>query len=299
MQELFMKLKDNASNTIWGLALAWYSEYFEGVTDPFLAKMDFLSRYGMKAFSAGLDEISSLGDAGREALFAALEKRDMHCILHSSIDHMPLDPAGQDRETDRQLALLERYIRPCRSSIVTTCAGDSHRYDRKMPWEEKIVRFSRIIGPVAKLCWDMGSPLGIENHADYFISDLLYILRETPRLYLFLDTANALHIGERPVSACLEAAPYVIGTHFKDHRMVRGETDPLHYEIRGCALGDGDAELDKQYPIIMEKSPFRDKLVMLFELFSPDDGTLSHLQCFEKSVRFVETLIRGGGKCRE
>jgi sugar phosphate isomerase/epimerase len=116
-------------------------------------------------------------------------------------------------------------------------------------------------------------------------------MRETPRLYLFLDTANALHIGERPVQACLDAAPYVVGTHFKDHYMVRGEKDPLHYEIRGCALGDGDAELDQQYRILMEKSPFRDRLVMLFELFTPGDGSLTHIECFEKSVRFVNSLI--------
>jgi hypothetical protein len=59
---------------------------------------------------------------------------------------------------------------------------------------------------------------------------------------------------------------------------------------RGCALGDGAAELEKQYAILLDKSPFRDKLVMLFELFTPGDGSLTHLQCFEKSVRFVQGL---------
>ena len=290
-----MKRLQEQGETIWGLALAWYGDYTKGGNaDPYLAKMDFLDRYGMKAFIAGVEEIDGLGDARREALFAALADRDMHCILHSSIDHMDWETGEQDHEIEKQLRLLDRYIVPCRSSIVTTCAGDSNRYDRKMPWEEKVERFSRIMKPVARLCWDKGSPFGIENHADYFVTDLLEILRETPRLYLFLDTANALHIGEQPVRACEDAAPYVIGTHFKDHFMVRGEIAPLHYEIRGSALGDGDAELRKQYRIIMEKSPFRDKLVMLFELFTPDDGSLTHLECFEKSVGFVRSLQEGG-----
>lgn len=288
-----MKSIINCNETVWGLALAWYGEYTRGGnTDPFIAKLDFLAKYGMKAFSAGAEEIDGLNERQQEILFAALQARDMHCILHSSINHMELSASEQDREIDKQLRLLEKYIRPCRSSIVTTCAGDSNRYDRKMPWEEKIARFSRIMKPVARLCWDLGAPFGIENHADYFVSDFLEILRETPRLYLFLDTANALHIGEQPVKACEDAAPYVIGTHFKDHYMVRGANDPLHYEIRGCALGDGEAELTRQYKIIMEKSPFRDKLVMLFELFTPDDGSLTHVQCFEKSVGFVQSLIQ-------
>jgi sugar phosphate isomerase/epimerase len=273
------------------LALAWYGEYTAGRNpNPWLAKMDFLEQYGMKACMAGVDEIDSMSSEEKETLFSALQERDMHVILHSSIDHMDADRSTQDRETDRQCRLLEQYVRPCRSSIVTTCAGSSHRYDHKFPWEEKIERFSHVMSPVAKLCWSLGSPFGIENHADYFVSDLLQILRETPRLYLFLDTANALHIGEQPVLACEAAAPYVIGTHFKDHAMVQSYEGALHYEIRGCALGDGAAELEKQYAILFDKSPFRDKLVMLFELFTPGDGSLTHLQCFEKSVRFVQGL---------
>ena len=287
-----MKLKNLPGETYWGLALAWYGDYTKGGNaNPYVAKMDFLQKYGMKAFIGSVDEVDKLGQKDQEILFAGLEERDMHLLLHSSIDHMDASRDLQDREIERQLTLLDKYIRACRSSIVTTCAGNSNRYDRKMPWEEKIERFSRIMTPVARLCWDMGSPFGIENHADYFVSDLLEVLRATPRLYIFLDTANALHIGENPARACEDAAPYVIGTHFKDHYMVKGENSPLHYEIRGCALGDGDAELARQYRIIMDRSPFRDKLVMLFELFTPDDGSLTHLQCFEKSVQFVQGLI--------
>jgi len=285
-----MKLDRKPGNTYWGLALAWYAEYTAGGNpNPYLAKMDFLERYGMRAFMASVEEIHALAPSEQEVLFQALAERDMHVILHSNIDRTEIPFDEMDRETDEQLKLLEQYIPLCRSDIVTTCAV-SHRYDRKFPWDEKVKRFSKAMSPVAKLCWDLGAPFCIENHADYFVSELLDVLRETPRLYFFLDTANALHIGEQPVTACVDAAPYVVGTHFKDHYMVRGEHPPLHYEIRGCALGDGDAELDKQYKIIMEKSPFRDKLVMLFELFTPEDKSLTHIQCFERSVAFVKTL---------
>jgi sugar phosphate isomerase/epimerase len=291
-----MKLDCTPGNTYWGLALAWYGDYTKGGHENrFLAKMDFLAKYGMKAFIASVEEIDKLEQAEREILFAALAERDMHVILHSNIDRADSDLDVMDRETEKQLVLLDKYIKPCRSDIVTTCAHN-HRYDRLWPWPERVARFSRTMSPIAQLCWEKGAPFCIENHADYFVTDLLDVLRETPRLYLFLDTANALHIGEQPVQACIDAAPYVVGTHFKDHYMVRGEQSPLHYEIRGCALGDGDAELTKQYEIIMQKSPFRDKLVMLFELFAPEDGSLSPMACFEKSVNFVKGLQAGGNK---
>ncbi|MCL2060870.1 MAG: sugar phosphate isomerase/epimerase [Oscillospiraceae bacterium] len=284
------QLRITPKNTYWGHALAWYADYTAGGdADPHIAKMDFLAKYGMKAYGSSPKEIDALEPAARDKVFQALSDRDMHIILHASINHVDGEYDEMDRFSENQIALLEKYVKPCRSDIVTCCAAN-HRYDRKWPWDERIKRFSRALSPIAAACYEMGAPFSIENHADYFVSDLLEIIRETPRLYIFLDTANALHIGEHPVRACEDAAPYVVGTHFKDHAMVKGEKPPLHYEIRGCALGDGDAELKRQYEIIFDRSPFRDKLVMLFELFAPEDKSLKPLDCFEKSVAFVRGL---------
>lgn len=288
-----MKLSCTPGKTYWGLALAWYGDYTQGgVADVYESRMNFLEKYGMKCFMGTPEEIDNLPEKRREKLFEQLETRDMHIILHSDISHADADEETMKRKTDEQVNLLSKYIRPCRSDIVTCCANN-HRYDRMFPWEERVRRFSRIMAPVAQLCWEQSSVFSIENHADYYVSDLLDVLRETPRLYLFLDTANALRIGERPIQACIDAAPYVVGTHFKDHRMVRGEKPPLHYEIRGCALGDGDADLELQYKEIMARSPFRDRLVMMFELFAPEDGSLAPMDCFEKSVAFVQRLQEG------
>jgi len=284
------QLRITPRNTYWGLALAWYGDYTAGGNEnPHTAKMDFLAQYGMKAYGNSPREIDAMAPAERDRLFQELSDRDMHVILHANINHVDGPYEDMDRHSEAQIKLLEKYVKPCRSDIVTCCASN-HRYDKKWPWDERIGRFAKALAPMAQACHEMGSPFSIENHADYFVSDLLKIMRETPRLYIFLDTANALHIGEQPVGACKDAAPYVTGTHFKDHAMVRGEKPPLHYEIRGCALGDGAAELERQYKIIFDKSPFRDKLVMLFELFAPEDKSLKPLECFEKSVAFVRGL---------
>ena len=283
-------LRTTPRNTYWGLALLWYGDYTGGGNeDPHIAKMDFLAKYGMKAYMGSPGEIEAMEPAARDKLFQELSDRDMHIILHANISHAKGEWEEMDKFSETQIALLEKYVKPCRSDIVTCCSG-THRYDGLWPWDERIKRFSKALSPIAQACHEMGAPLSIENHADYFICDILEIIRETPRLCIFLDTGNALHIGEHPVRACEEAAPYVTGTHFKDHAMVRGENPPLHYEIRGSALGNGAAELEKQYKLLMDRSMFRDKLVMLFELFAPSDGTLTPMACFEKSVAFVRRL---------
>ena len=284
------QLRVTPRGTYWGLALAWYGDYTAGgAENPHTAKMDFLAKYGMKAYHGSPEEIDEMAPADREKLFRELSDRDMHIILHAGISHVDGPYEDMDRYSEAQIKLLEKYVKPCRSDIVTCCAGN-HRYDKKWPWDERIARFSKALSPIAQACHEMGSPFSIENHADYFVSDLLEVLRETPRLCIFLDTGNALHIGEQPVTACEDAAPYVVGTHFKDHAMVRGEKPPLHYEIRGCALGDGAAELERQYKIIFDRSPFRDKLVMLFEMYTPEDKSLKPAECFDKSVAFVRRL---------
>ena len=285
-----VQLRTTPKDTYWGLALAWYGDYTAGGdADPHIAKMDFLAKYSMKAYGSSPKEIDAMEPTARDKLFQALIDRDMHIILHANINHIDGGYDEMDRHSEKQIELLDKYVKPCRSDIVTCCAAN-HRYDGKWPWDERIKRFSKALSPIARACYEMGAPLGIENHADYFISDILEFMRETPRLYIFLDTANALHIGEQPVRACEDAAPYVIGTHFKDHAMVKGESAPLHFEIRGCALGDGAAELERQYKIIFDRSPFRDKLVMLFELFAPEDKSLKPIDCFEKSVAFIRKL---------
>jgi sugar phosphate isomerase/epimerase len=106
----------------------------------------------------------------------------------------------------------------------------------------------------------------IEDHGDFYCSDLVKLCKQTPHLYIFLDTGNTYLIGEQPIPAFEAAAPYTIGTHFKDHT-VRPNPDILHFEVSCCALGDGDVPLRECYKILMEKAPHPEKLAMMFEMF--------------------------------
>ena len=117
---------------------------------------------------------------------------------------------------------------------------------------------------------------------DYYVHEIVEIISAVPGMGLLFDTANALHIGEHPLKAAADAAPYTMGTHFKDHYMVRVAKPNLHYEISGCALGDGDAVLADAYRVITANSPYSDRLIMLLELFKAKDQPA--MECWNRSI---------------
>ena len=73
----------------------------------------------------------------------------------------------------------------------------------------------------------------------------------------------------------------------------RPDASPLHFEIAGAALGEGDVPLRECYELLLQHAPHPDKLVMEIEMVSPED--MNPLECFEKSLAFVRSLEQNQG----
>ena len=136
-------------------------------------------------------------------------------------------------------------------------------------------------------CNGLGTPLGVENHGDFYVSDIVQLCKTTPHLWLFLDTGNTYLLGEKPLPAMIEGAPYAIGTHFKDH-LVKPNYQALHFEVEGAALGDGDVPLRECWKLLKQHSPFKDNLMMEIEMISPKG--VNPMDAMTKSVAFLKTL---------
>ena len=142
---------------------------------------------------------------------------------------------------------------------------------------------------MAEGCAQIGTPLCAENHGDYYVSDLVKLCQMTPHLYIFLDTGNTYLLGEKPLPAFMEAAPYTVGTHFKDQR-VRPVPDasPLCFEVGNSDLGGGMVPLKECWDILRQHAPDPQNLTMMFEMFPPPG--MDPLTCLEKSISFVKSL---------
>jgi len=273
----------------WGLGGPWYGEFLKMDEDKFRARVKFLNHYNLKEVSASLDEVVQLSDENRAWLEDYLQKNDMKLSPRIGFAYLNATPDEVKRKTEEIAEGLRNNRVILTGNIVTTGAHIGHRFDRTMPWEEKLERLSNVLTPLASICHELGTPLGIENHGDYYCSDLVELCQTTEHLYIFLDTGNPYLIGEKPLPAFEAAAPYTIGTHFKDHKVCpRPEARPLHFEVAGSVLGEGDVPLKECYSLLLKHAPFPDKLVMEMEVICPDD--MRPVAAFEKSLEFVTSL---------
>lgn len=283
-------MKDTRGMT-WGYAMVWYEGLLPGVRHPELEKLDFLRRYGLVSTGCLLNEFLALDDAVRDEICEQVALYGLQLTPHIGFDYLVEDEDKRKREIERIAEKLRWMLPLARGRIVTTGMYAGHRFDRRLPLEAKLERVRESLAPLANICAELGAPLGVENHGDYYVSDIVELCRQTESLYVYLDTGNPYLIGERPLEAIERAAPYTIGTHFKDHRVApRHEARPLHFEVGGSPLGEGDVPLRECYDLLMKHAPMPDKLVMEIEMVKPDD--MDATVCLERSLDFVRTLGR-------
>ncbi len=285
---------------IWGFDGPWYGELLRDETgqpiktalDRLERQLQFLVRYGLKATGVSLQTVINLSEQEQGRIADFLAQHNLHLVLHVGYDYLNADRETIKRRTDELLEALTRYVPIMRVPLVVTTAHAGHRFDRTMPLPEKLERLSTALTPLAQGCHELGLPFGIENHCDFYISDFVALCQAVPHLGIFLDTGNTFVIGEKPLPAFVEAAPYVVGTHFKDH-FVRPRPDlfPLCLEVDGAPLGEGDVPLRECYELLKRKAPHPDKLVMLIEMVAPKG--VDPLECWEKSLQFVRQLTEG------
>lgn len=271
-------------SVIWGYAGVWPGEFNCWKGDQLLNQLRFLGEHGFESGHIGLKEM--VDPARRDQIAGIVAENDLKMSVGVHMDWFKADLDTLKRKTDEFLNDLRTYGDLLRTPIVTTGAG-IHRFIRSPSLDERLERLSKVFAPIAAACHAMGRPFGIENHGDYYIEDLVCLCKMTPHMGIFLDTGNTYLIGEKSVPGCIEAAPYTIGTHFKDH-FVTPNPGTLMFEIDGAALGEGDVGLDKVYRALLDKAP--GNLVLQWEMV-PQKGT-NALDCLERSWTFVKSLPR-------
>lgn len=274
---------------IWGYALVWMKQYLELDPDPLYAKLKLLKKYDLKTTGIGIEQVEAMSDTERDTLGAFLEENDLHLTVRPHIDFFHDDLGEVQRQAETGAQLIEKHRTLTRTPLATVGAGGVHRFMRKPSLPHQIDRLAAVLPVLANACHAMDLPLGIENHGDYYCSDLVELCQRVPHLGIFLDTGNTYLIGEAPMPAFEAAAPYVVGSHFKDH-YVRPCPDarPLHFEVAPSVIGEGDVPLRECYALLLEKAPRPDRLVMEIELIPPSD--IDPMESFERSVNFIRSL---------
>jgi sugar phosphate isomerase/epimerase len=281
----FLRAKTKRGNSVmWGYAGVWPGEFNMWKGDQLMNQLRFLVDHGFESGHIGLREMRDPARRDQIAQFVADHDLKMSVGVHMKWFDTPLDELH--RQADEFLEELRTYGDLLRTPIVTTGAG-VHRFVRSPSLDERIEKLSKAFAPLAQGCHEQGRPFGIENHGDYYIEDLVRLCTMTPHMGIFLDTGNTYLIGEKSVPACVEAAPYTIGTHFKDHYVAPNGRE-LKFEIDGAPLGSGDVGLGQMYRALLDEAP--GNLVLQWEMV-PQRGT-DAWECLEQSWQFVRSLPR-------
>ena len=272
----------------WGMAGVFPGELELWRGDQWANTHRFIADQG---FSGGAISVNDLADNGKRELLRGLaQSHGQVQVVHLVLDYRDSVPATRVRleaETTVLLAFRKEVPLACVSIVVT---GGGHRFDREHALERQLEFLSAALKPVVARCREAGLPVAIENHGDYYVSDLLVLCGLTPGLEIMLDTGNCFLIGERPDTIPDEAFLLMRATHWKDH-YVRPNPKTLHFELTGATLGAGHVGLEKIFARLCSLHPDPSGIIMMIE-WVPDSGR-GVLECFADSRRHLEKISGG------
>ena len=230
----------------------------------------------------GLDSYSFHLRLGKHADFTPQEPADLEWFIGKAaelgFDGVQLDPAHIESTDESHLTrirdVLQRYrlyvefgsagVDPIRligdlraaqfvgAPVLRTFLG----YDPRLPKAERERRLAQAaanLRQVAPYTEQFGVKIAIENHVDCTIKELkeLIWMVGAEGVGVCLDTTNNLFLGEDPVYAAKELAPYTFATHLKDCEVEPGLKPQI---VKPLALGQGNVPLADIIAIVREGS---------------------------------------------
>jgi sugar phosphate isomerase/epimerase len=206
-----------------------------------------------------LEHVHALGAAGIQADLSPLEPADVKRLRARAEEYgmyieamVPLP--GEDS------AGCERAIVSAREAgavCVRAGALGGRRYEdfsSLADWQDFVARSKKAIDRALPILDKHRMPMGLENHKDWTVEEMLALLREksSPWLGVCLDTGNNLSLLDSPMEVVEKLAPYTICTHLKD---VGAEPYRDGFRLAEMPLGEGMLDLKRVVATITNAKP--------------------------------------------
>jgi sugar phosphate isomerase/epimerase len=158
---------------------------------------------------------------------------------------------------------------------------------------EQMEKVADLLTAAAPLAADHGIRLAVENHCDSFSEEILWLLDrvDNPAVGACIDTVNALHVTEDPMTAIERLAPRAFTNHFRDDRI---EFQRWGFKLVGASVGEGDIDMRRAYELFRDHSSM-DRINIETELETPLDDMQSALEmeidAIRRSVRYCREVL--------
>jgi sugar phosphate isomerase/epimerase len=158
---------------------------------------------------------------------------------------------------------------------------------------EQMEKVAGLLAASVPLAVDQGIRLAVENHCDSFSEEILWLLDrvDSPVVGACIDTVNALHVTEDPMTAIKRLAPRAFTNHFRDDRI---EFQRWGFRLVGAAVGEGDIDMRRAYELFRDRSRMN-RINIETELETPLDDMQTALDmeidAIRRSVRYCREVL--------
>ena len=158
---------------------------------------------------------------------------------------------------------------------------------------EKLRYVAGYVRERAPMAQDAAIRIGIENHCDSFSEEILWLLDriDHPAVGACIDTVNALHVTEDPMTAIANLAPRAVTNHFRDDRI---EFTRWGFKLTGVAVGEGDIDMAGAYRIFRETSTMNRiniETEMAIPLDDRETALKMELEALRRSIRYCRDVL--------
>ncbi|MFL6350780.1 MAG: sugar phosphate isomerase/epimerase family protein [Bryobacteraceae bacterium] len=221
-----------------------------------IATTSFMMAWRPKDTYEFLEHCHALGAAGIQApingdlpkIRARAEKLEMYIEGMVTLPHSP-DTSAFERELHSAKTVGAVAVR-------SACLG-TRRYETfsSLPeWHEFVAQSHRSLEAAVPILNRYKIPLGLENHKDWTVDEMLYLMKKHSSEYLgvCLDFGNNISLLDDPYEVVQRFAPYTVSTHFKNMGLEHYDDGFLLSEM---VLDKGFLDLPRVIRMVQQAQP--------------------------------------------
>jgi 3-oxoisoapionate decarboxylase len=161
---------------------------------------------------------------------------------------------------------------------------------RNEPHAPMLEKLTRQLSEAAKMGEKYGIKVAVENHIDFTPGEFVKLLQDvnSPFLGMNFDSGNFLRLLADPVAAMKKLAKYVLSTHIKDLKPIKGCSAEEWYFFACTPVGDGLVD-NQALALLLKEAGYKGFLAVEIDYLHPDYGT-GEFKAIEKSVKALKKL---------
>lgn len=215
---------------------------------PAEAFVDLCRSFGADGCQMDESQLSSRGAEYLDGIHRRLTEAGL--FLELSVDGKALEDETRFAET----VALGRKLGAVRFRVALLHGRRYEDFPTADKWQEFAEHWKRVLPRAKPWLERHRMPIGIENHKDFRIRELVDLLRsvDSPFLGACVDFGNNLAFLEDPLELAEALAPFAVTTHLKD-MAVRPYADG--FELSEVPLGTGVLPLARMAEVIRKHRP--------------------------------------------